>query len=201
MKNLTILRLFQSHKSSHINTCSSWSLPTFITDTENEEMFLIVTKDKLSYLNFEKVLENYNIIPHSILHYADHEFLGSSVDPRSKLFSEIEMEENLLNILSAVKFFKVGILALCFDNGSIQFYNDNTGKQILEYKVGFNHKNCKLRNIIDVFPSYYAKKNKKDDMLTIIEGFNRIFVLNSFGNVFLLDYADNNLKLVGNIIL
>ena len=51
--------------------------------------------------------------------------------------------------------------------------------------------------MIDVFPSYYAKKNKKDDMLTIIEGFNRVFMLNSFGILFIMDFVEHGLQLVG----
>ena len=63
------------------------------------------------------------------------------------------------------------------------------------YKI--NLKNSKLRNIIDIFPSYYAKKNKIDDLLTIIEGFNRIFVLNIYGDIFVLDFANFKLTIKG----
>ena len=95
------------------------------------------TEKKLFYLNFEKILETCSIQTHSILESADHDFIQNSNQIQNSLFSELELAANFLEMLTAVKFFKVGILAFCFSNGSLRFYNESSRQWILEYKVGF----------------------------------------------------------------
>ena len=189
----SLLRLFHIHKTPSLPN-PLVSVPQLLIDSENKEIFIFVINHQVFFLNFEKILESCIIQSHSILEFADHEFIQHALTPGSKLVTQILLDSVYLGLLTSVKYFKVGILGLCFNNGSIQFYNENTSKLILEYK------NSQLTDVIDIFPSYYAKKNKKDDLLTIIEGFNRIFVLNSFGRIFILDFQKQKLEIVGRVI-
>lgn len=195
------LRLFDCFRSSSHASLSCHARPRLFEDSENEEMFMLFSGETLKLFNFEKILEEQVIQPHSIAETADDDFIQGSRGIKSGSFAEVRLTLSSLGLLSKIKYFKVGILVLCFDNGTLEFYNENTSRRILEYKVLLgraNRENGDLGRVVDVFPSYYAKKNKKDDLLTIIEGFNRMFLLNSRGEICILDFDDDALKVVGS---
>ena len=100
-------------------------------------MFMIIIGDSFCFFNFEKILEQNNILSHSIISLNNSQFITNYPQMEFMPFTEVKLDNQFSGLLSTIKFFKVGILALCFNNGTIQFYNETTSKKILEYKVCF----------------------------------------------------------------
>lgn len=131
----SLLRPFEFFEPSLRSRLSVHSRPSVFEDSENEELLMLRTGDRLCLFNFEKALEERVVDPHSLLLAADADFLRHSRSPGAEPFAELLLPADAA-LLSKIKFFKVGLLALCFENGTLAFFREAGPRALLEFKVG-----------------------------------------------------------------
>lgn len=103
-------------------------------DSENREMLMFIQNKNFYFLNLDKLAKKWKIRLKSIFNGLQEEDLQKDYE---FALSTLACEKERIFLLSSAKYFKIGIFALSYNDGSLEFFGESDKSVFYRYYVLF----------------------------------------------------------------